>query len=68
MSAPLRWEVDGLRFQRRPSDPGPYTVLRADLTHPKVGVLHHVELTASPSGKNLHVYVDGERYVREADR
>ena len=37
-------------------------------TWPEVGVLHHVELTASPSGKNLHVYVDGVRYAPEADR
>lgn len=63
----IQWEVHGLRFDRRPSDPGPYTVLIADLVDAGAD-LHRVELTASPTGKNVHVYVDGVRYVREDDR
>lgn len=63
----FRWDVEGFRFNRRPSDPGPYTLLFADLMRDEER-LHHVELTASPTGKNLHVYVDGVRYVREDDR
>jgi len=62
----LSWRVDGLSFKRRPSDSGPYLVLRADLAHEKAGVLHHVELTASPTGRNLHVYINGERYTKES--
>ena len=62
----FQWEVRGGRFNRRPSDSGPYTLF-ADLMRDEER-LHHVELTASPTGKNLHVYVDGVRYVREDDR
>ncbi len=64
----LRWEVRDYKLRRRSTDRDPYTILHAYLCHPKVGTLHHVELTASPTGKNLHVYVDGKRYVREDDR
>ena len=63
----LRLVVHGGHITRRPSDPGPYTLLFADLMRDEERV-HHVELTASPTGKNLHVYVDGVRYVREDDR
>jgi len=61
----LTWEVGGHRITRRPSDPGPYVVLQADLLGEEGDRLHHVELTASPSGRNLHVYIDGVRYTPE---
>jgi hypothetical protein len=55
------WRVDGYRIRNRPRDPGMYVILKADL---KDGdeTLRRVELTASPTGKNIHVYVDGKKY------
>lgn len=60
---PLWWSVRSFTFTRRPSDPGPYTVLIADLNlDVETCVVRRVELTASPTGRNVHVYVDGKRY------
>lgn len=62
--ADLTWEVQGMQFQRRPSDPGPYVLLLCDLMRAEERA-HHVEITASPTGRKLHVFVDGVRYVPE---
>jgi len=58
----LQWEVWGGRFTRRPSDSGPYVLLRADLTRDG-DTLSRLQITASPKGRNVHVFVDGVRYV-----
>jgi hypothetical protein len=58
----IGWTVSGFRFMRRPSDPGPYVALNADLVDDGAEVIRRVQLVASPSGRNVHVHVDGVRY------
>lgn len=46
-----------LTFLRRVSDPGPYHVLIAT-----VADKHRVEITCSPTGRSIHIHVDGKRW------
>lgn len=66
------WDVRGWALKRRPRDRYAYVGFRA-CVHPINAVgdtlgrpIHRVEVTASPTGKNVHVFVDGVPYVPEA--
>jgi hypothetical protein len=47
-------------WQRRDSDPGPYHTLKVD-----VGGRHEVEITASPTGRSIHIHVNGKPWALE---
>lgn len=64
----VNWAVQGWTFNNRPRDPGPYVVLDAYLMPGLPGEcdqhdhLHHIRATSSPTGKTVHVEVDGVVY------
>ncbi len=62
-----RWEVSGFRLKRRTSDRYPYVFLDADLVKPDGSLIHRVQLVASPTGRNVHVFIDGKSYVPEVE-
>lgn len=68
------WEVRGWSFKRRPRDRYAYVGLvaylrRINLVGDPVGrAIHRVEVSASPTGRSVQVYVDGVRYVPAVDR
>ena len=56
----LHWEVSGGHIARSASEK-PYTFLYADLMRDGHR-LRQVQLSASSTGRALHIYVDGVRY------
>ena len=46
-----------LSFTGRKRDTRPYYCLKVN-----VADKHHVEITCSPTGRSIHIYVDGERW------
>ena len=54
------YKVDAYAIQRRPSDSGPYRMLVVDTPWGR-----SMQISESPSGRKLRVFVDGIEYVPE---
>lgn len=51
-------DIRHFTFTAKPRDPGPYGVVKIDTVNDRT-----IEVSVSPTGRNVHVYVDGKRWV-----